>query len=153
MAQHLVAVSDSVVTGWTTEAGSSSNLFAGIDESVASDTDYAQTAAGPTGGTTARWKLTTGSDPGVDTGHVLRVRLDKDQAGGDTLVASIRLYQGGANVIGAGTLIATFDGSDNASLSNVPNGAATYELTLTSGEAGTITDYAQLYLEVTFTQV
>jgi len=54
---------------------------------------------------------------------------------------TVKLYQGGGNSIGGGTLIATF------TRNNVSTTVTEYTETLSSGEANSITDYTDLYLE------
>ena len=54
---------------------------------------------------------------------------------------SVKLYQGGGNALGGGTLIASFDRT------NVGTTLTSYTETLSGGQADAITDYADLYLE------
>lgn len=138
-AQLLAPSTDSVDGNWTNELGSTTNLYDSIDEVYASDSDYIQSELSPSASGT-RVKLASGSDPGSSTGHKINWRTGKSATGGDTIDMTVKLYQGGSNVLGAGTLVADFDRAAVDSLT-------TYTETLSGGEADTITDYADLYLE------
>jgi hypothetical protein len=92
-----------------------------------------------------RFKLATGTDPASSTGHVIRWRVGKSPSDGQAINATIRIYQGGGNSAGAGTLIKT-------ATRNGVTSFTTYEETLTGGEADTITNYADLYGEIVATQ-
>jgi hypothetical protein len=71
---------------------------------------------------------------------VIRWRTGKDSTGGATINMTVKLYQGGGNTVGGGTLIASFS-------RNAVDALTTYEETLSGGQADTITDYTDLYLE------
>lgn len=83
--------------------------------------------------------LTSGSDPGASTNHILRARWNKDSSGGHSINAVLELWEG---TPGTGTLIAT--------LSVTGIGATEQEdtYTLSSAEADSITDYSNLNLRV-----
>jgi hypothetical protein len=138
--QQLAPSADSVDGSWTDQAAGTA-LAAAIDEGSASDADYIQSPVDPTN-SGCRVKLASGTDPLSSTGHVIHWRIRKDTALGATLNMTIKLYQGGGNVQGAGTLIASFDRN------NVDgSGWTTYDETLSGAQADSITNYADLYLE------
>lgn len=116
-------VSDVTAGTWTASTGS--DLYAMLDETVASDADYIVT----TGASTCEVALGSLSDPGVSTGHKVRYRLSSNTGG-----ITVRLRQGT-------TTIATWTHNP------APNFPTTYEQTLTGGEADSITNYAALKLQ------
>ena len=136
--QLLLASADSVDGTWTDQAGGTA-LSAAIDETVPSDTDYIQSVDSPSNAG-CRVKLATGADPSMSTGHVLHWRVKKSAAG-QVMDMTIKLYQGGGNSLGAGTLIAT------RTRSGVTTSFQTFDETLTGTEADSITNYGDLYLE------
>jgi hypothetical protein len=115
--------------GWLPSTGS--DLFDMINESAYDDNDYIYSPDNPTN-QIAEVKFTSITDPGVNTGHILRFRL---AAVGQDTVFDVSLMCGG-------TQIATWQ-------KTVVAGATTsYEETLTVGEAGNITDYTDLRIRV-----
>lgn len=137
-AQHLAPSADSVDGTWTDNAAGTA-LAAAIDETSFSDADYIQSVDSPSAAG-CRVKLATGTDPSLSTGHVIHWRIRKSSAD-QTVNMTVKLYQGGGNSLGAGTLIATRDRN------NITTSFATFDETLTGTEADAITDYADLYLE------
>ncbi len=115
------------------------DLYSYIDEETFSDTDYIRSPDDPVE-ETCRFKIGTGGAPAVDTGHKIRWRIRKSGGGGNAILT---IYQGGGDNLGAGTLIAT------RTRENPPSSFTTYEETLTEEEAGDITDYSDLYIEIT----
>ena len=134
--QILLPSTDSVDGAWTDQAGGTS-LAAAIDEATFDDADYIRSELNPSA-SGCRVKLSAGGDPHVSTGHEINWRTGK--IGSATINMTVKLYQGGGNSQGAGTLIASFDRTNVASLT-------TYTETLSGGEADSITDYTDLYLE------
>ena len=113
-----------VSTGtWTASSGS--DLYAMLDETAASDADYITT----TGTSTCEVALGTLSDPASSSGHIVRYRIAADAGG-----IVVRLRQGT-------TTIATWTHSP------APTSLTTYEQTLTSGEADSISNYSALALQ------
>lgn len=153
MAQTARPDSDAVVTGWTDQGGGSTNLYTTLDETTPSDADYIKTADNPNPAQRIRLRLSDVTDPVTSSGHTINIRMQKSLSGGSTVTAEIRLYQGGSTVLGAGTLIATFDGTDDPTLDNVPNGWAPYSFTLSAAETDAITNYADLWIEIEADQV
>lgn len=153
MAQTARPDSDGTITGWTDQAGGTTNLYATLDETTPSDADYVKSADNPTAAQRLRLRLSDVTDPVTSSGHTFNVRMQKSLSGGSTITARLWIYQGGAGTLGAGTLIATFDGTYNSTFNNMPNGWATYPLTLSASETDAITDYADLWIEIEADQV
>ena len=131
MSQFLRPDSDIQINGW---AGSTSPLYQSIDESTISTADniYADSAAS----NPYECGLTDGTDPVINTGHVVRYHGVASGSGSPERV-SFWLYQGS-------TLIATI--SDNY---NIARGTwETVVYTLSEAEAATITDYTNLSLRM-----
>jgi hypothetical protein len=138
--QILRPSADSVDGNWTNQAGSNVNLYQSIDESIADDADYIQSELAPSGSAT-RIKLGTGSSPQSGT-RTFRWRAAKDPDPGATMTVTPKLFQGGGNTVGAGTLVQTFT-------AQVLTG--TFQ-TFTETITGTVTDWSQLYIELWATQ-
>lgn len=124
--QKLAPVSDVSAGSWTPSSGT--DLYAMLDETAASDTDY----IAATSATTCTLALASGSDPASSTGHILRYRLPPGSG-----TVSVALKQGTTTIASWGphTLIGTT--------------AQTFAQTLTGGEADSITDYSALRVEFT----
>jgi len=122
-AQFARPTSDASPGTWTASTGS--DLYAMIDETVASDTDYISTV----NASTCEVALGSLSDPASSSGHIVRYRLSAE-AGGVT----VRLRQGT-------TTIASWTHSP------APASLTTYAQTLSGGEADSITDYTALKLQ------
>lgn len=125
--QFLRPDQDITVTGWT---GTHSPLYAGIDEVTADDADYVQASQAAFQTKQATFGLTDGVDPGVNTGHIMRARMKREHADQDTIL--VVLYQGA-------TVKATF-----TELSLTVGVFETKTYTLSSAQAGSITDYTDL---------
>lgn len=123
--QKLAPVSDAAAGSWTPSSGT--DLYAMLDETVASDADYIETASE----STCMLALASGSDPASSTGHVLRYRL---LAGSGTI--AVTLKQGSTTIASWGPHTLTGSAQDFAQ-------------TLTGGEADSITDYTALRVEFT----
>lgn len=124
-AQFLSPVSDVSAGGWAPSSGS--DLYAMLDESVASDADYIVSATA----SACTLAFAAGSDPAVSTGHILRYRL---LAGSGSV--TVVLKQGAATIASFGPHTLTGAAQDFAQ-------------TLTGGEADSITDYSALRVEFT----
>lgn len=74
-------------------------------------------------------------DPGVHTGHVVRVRANCTLQVSSNWSIKIDLYQGGSQIATSGVVIMT-------------QGWATYTLSLSTAQAGNITDYSDLRVRV-----
>ena len=123
--QYLAPVSDVAAGSWLPSTGT--DLYAMLDESSYSDTDYIYA----TSATTATMAIASGGDPAVSTGHTLRYRL----------------------LSGSGKIAVTLKQSSTTIASWGPHtltGAAQdFAQTLTAGEADSITDYSALRVEFT----
>lgn len=131
--QILRPSTDSVDGNWTSDSGGTA-LAAAIDETSPSDADYIRSELVPSN-SGCRIKLGTASTP-QSGARTISWRIGKDTTGGDTINMKIQLRQGGGNTLGAGTLVDEFT-------RNAVDAATTYDETVT----GTITDYADLYVE------
>jgi hypothetical protein len=121
-------IADTSNGAWTASSGS--DRYAMIDESATNDADYITVSSA----STYKTRLTTVSDPGVNTDHSVVVRAKGD--GSSQL--TIALVQGDPTetAIASTTVTPTV-------------GYANYTLTVTSGQAANITDYSLLYLKLT----
>jgi hypothetical protein len=111
---------------WTNESGSNVNLYASIDETVASDADYIQSALSPTSADIVTLRLSPIVDPGVNTAHTLRWRYKKDTTGGDQIDLTVRLLLSDGTTEVKSTVVTNIDAVTNGSF------------TLTGGEADSI---------------
>jgi len=130
---------DTTRDNWEEDDGSTTDIFDQIDEASADDGDFIRTGLTPTNDVYVT-KLTSVEDPLSPTGHVVRYRYGKQTAGGDQIDIIVQLRQGYVNEGTPGTLIAAQTHSD------VPTGFTDGSITLSSGEADAITNYADLYL-------
>ena len=121
--QIAVPVADISAGGWTPSSGT--DLYAMLDETPASDADYA------TSDTTSAFEVEVGvfDDPGVDTDHFFRYRLSGKNGCGFI----VSLKQGA-------TTIASWTHTP----ASMPTGPATFEQALTAPQAASITYPATL---------
>jgi hypothetical protein len=117
-------VSDVTVGNWYPSTGS--NLYATIDEAVASDTDYDYT--NEAGGPDMEVALASMADPATDYDHLIKYRIRADSGG-----MLVTLKQGA-------TTIASW------AHTTVPAVFTTFTRTLSTAEAASITNYADLRL-------
>ena len=118
---------------WANQAGVNINLFASIDEAVPDDIDFIRSGLAPN---LDEFEISLGNltDPQNASGHILRLRCRKDQAGGNRIDLVISLYQGE-------TLIA------QRALSDIEASEVTYTFSLADAEAELITDYTDLRIK------
>lgn len=135
MVQFARPDADELLGTWTDDVGGTTDIFNSIDEVVRSDSDFIITANNPAG-QVYRAQLSDVTDPTVHTGHTCRYAYGKD-GGARTLEINVALLQGASTVIHTATHL------------NVSVGFAAGAFTLSSGEAGNITDYTDLRLRVT----
>jgi hypothetical protein len=148
--QLSVASATAAAGAWTDQSGGTS-LAAAIDETTADDADYIKSELAPVNSGTRLGPLklrdgTSLGDPISSTGHIIKWRIGKDSSSAPQIDMTVKLYQGGGTTLGAGTLIATYSRTNVDTLT-------TYQETLTSGEADSITDYSNLYLEFYANQI
>jgi hypothetical protein len=118
---------DSSNSGWTDQAGGTTNLALTVDEAVASDADYVRSSANPTADV-IRFRV---SDPA--SGITQPFKLSYRCSGDPSLKITARLKQGT-------TLIASWSHFTSS-------GFTTFVETLTSGEFASITDFNDLFVE------
>lgn len=123
--QLLSPVSDVSDGDWLPSTGT--DLYATVDESAYSDTDYIYA----TSATTCTLELATGTDPAVSTGHTLRYRLLSGSGS-----VTVALKQSTTTIASWGPHTLTGAAQDFAQ-------------TLSTGEADSITDYSALRVEFT----
>jgi hypothetical protein len=134
MAQFARPSADTVRTAWTDEAGGTTDIYTGIDEVSAEDTEYIKTPT-PPGANEFETLLTTVTDPLVSTGHIMRWRRRKQPASGsDDVTLTVRLMMGGTQIT-------------SQSDPTIPGSFTDTSYTLSGGEADAITDYSTLRLE------
>ncbi|MBA7590686.1 hypothetical protein ES708_32814 [subsurface metagenome] len=132
MAQFARPNQDIATGSWTKSGGT--YWWENIDEVTQNgDADY---CACPNGGGILEVKLSSVSDPGVGTGHVLRLYAKSPGGGGAPEKLDINLYQGG-------TLIANAFGN----LAINRTAYTLYEYTLTEAQANAITNYSDLRIK------
>lgn len=126
---------DATLDNWLTGADSGVDLWATLDESSPSDADFIKSPAGPNTSNIYETLLEGGTDPGVDTGHILHYRIAKNVAGGTGNV-DVGLFQGG-------TPIETF------SHTNITNTFTTFNQAMTPANIANITNYDDLRIRFT----
>lgn len=129
------------------EAAGSVDIFQSIDEVAADDADFIQTPVGPTGGPVYVTKYSILEDPQSNVGHTFRNRYAKDASGGAQIDAVFELRQGYVSEGTPGTLIVS------RSFADISDVFAQDNYVLSGAEADAITDYADLFLRIQFTQV
>lgn len=126
---------DVTTDNWTTDLGSVVDLWAAIDESSPSDTDYLRSPAGPLAANVYETRLEGGIDPGTDNDHILHYRINKNVAGGTGNI-DVGLYQGA-------TPIETFNHV------NISSTFTTFNQAMTPANVANITDYNDLRIRFT----
>ena len=130
--QFLRPDADLATDGFAASGGGS--LYLAIDETVASDADYIWREI-DSATYVAKLSLTAGTDPGFDTGHVLRLRAKFSGVTMGTRSVALRKSDG--------TLIAALI------LTALTSSFADFSLALTTGQAALITDYTTLEIWIT----
>lgn len=121
--------------GWTTTP-----LWSKVNGVVGSDDgDLISSDGTATSSETFTLDGSTTKDPGVSTGHILRLRSAKQGGGAANYDIIVELRQGYVDEMSQGTLIA---GVTNLNESSTTPSTDTW--TLTSAEADSITDYSDL---------
>ena len=131
--QYLRPSADTSLGSWTDEADGATNIYAHIDETSPSDADYVQSPNNPSANI-YKFKISTGSDPTVHTNHIISYRYRKPDSTG-TVNLKVRLVEGATT-------------RKEWTHNDIGTTWTTQEQTLTEGEAATITDYSNLYLEL-----
>lgn len=133
MAQFARPDSDIATGSWTTTP-----LWSKIDEGATGD-GTTISSDNNTAPDNTDFTLSNISDPGVDTNHIIRAKWNKDSSSGHSINAVAELWQG---TPGTGTLIATL------SVTGIGATPTTSTYTLSSAEAGNITDYSSITLRL-----
>jgi hypothetical protein len=123
---------------WVTNSGGTANLWATIDEAVADDADWVQSALGDN--TVYEVKLSSVAPAIIARQHLISLRGRKDQAAGNQKGVTVGLYQGT-------TLIASQDFPTLTATVNQEN------ISLPKSIADNITDYADLRIRFTPTGI
>jgi hypothetical protein len=131
--QYLRPSADTSLGSWTDEADGVTNIYTHIDETSPSDADYVQSPNNPSANI-YKFKISTGSDPTVHTNHIISYRYRKPDSTG-TVNLKVRLVEGTTT-------------RKEWTHNDIGTTWTTQEQTLTEGEAATITDYSNLYLEL-----
>jgi len=140
MAQFARPSADTVRTAWTDEAGGTVDIYTGIDEVTAEDTEYIKTPT-PPGSNEFETLLTSVTDPVSSTGHIMRWRRRKQPASGSADInLTVRLLMGATQITSQ---------ADNT----LPGTFTDTSYTLSAGEADAITNYADIRLEFVAAQV
>jgi hypothetical protein len=147
MAQFGRPEADITNQSYTEDDGSTTtDMWDQIDEAVADDADYIQSALAPTSDVYVT-RFSDLEDPVSSSGHVVRYRIAKSAAGGAQIDATVQLRQGYVSEASLGTLIKEWTHT------NVSETITTHAQTLAGAEADAITDYTSLFLRVVFNQV
>jgi hypothetical protein len=137
MAQFLRPDNDDSIGAWTDEASGTTDIYLGIDEESAEDTELVRAEADPSTSIYITG-LSSVTDPESSSDHVVRYRYQKGESGG-----------GQPGVI---DLIVTLREGTTARASQTHSGVAVGFLdgtfTLSGPEADAITDYSDLNLHL-----
>lgn len=141
MAVQLIRpISDVVSVGWAATPSSPATGWDKVDEAVADDSDYFSSGLAPDGSEPWEVALSSASDPLNNVNHIFRYRIRKNAAAGAQLNVDVELLDGAV-------VIETWNHVD------VGNAWTTHEQTLGATKADNITNYGNLRLRFTPTQV
>lgn len=147
MPQFARPTSTTTLGNYQDQGGGTTNIHLTIDEAAADDADYIRSPTSPTSEVYV-CALSSITDPASSTGHIVRVRANKDVAsGGEQIDMTVELRQGYVSEASQGTLIATL------TQTNLTSTFTTYSLTLSAAQADAITNYASLFLRIVMTKV
>jgi len=132
--QHAQPVSDQSIGNWTTQAGGTANLWSTVDEVSFDDSDYVQSGQAPASSDHLTLNLGSVSTPQSGS-RVLHYRYSKD-AGTERTDLQVELLQGV-------TVVQSWTHTD------IPTTWTQADQSVT----GTITDYTDLHIRLTATQV
>jgi hypothetical protein len=124
------------------------NLFENLNDATANDASFVQSEFAPASSPYVT-KLSNMTDPGVNTGHVVRYRYYKDPSAGAQVNLVVELRKNYVSEASQGTLIAS------ATHNDIPGGVTAGSISLSTMEADAITgaEYEDLYLRFVATQV
>ena len=123
---------DSADGGWSNQAGSQTNLYASIDETIADDADYISSSPGNNNDIV---KLSLSDVSSVSNPTTVRYRYKKN-AGGDPAPVNMQ-----ASLLQGSTVIASWQHDDIATSYTLA------EQSLTSGQFSAISDLTNLFLQ------
>lgn len=126
---------------WTTHTGGTTNLYTAIDEVTPDHTDFIQSPLSPSSAVYVV-KLSSVVNPNTTSGHILRFSYSASENNQQTIQLTVQLRQGYVNESNQGTLIAQRVVTSNST------SFVTDVYTLSSSEAGAITNYGDLYLRM-----
>lgn len=137
MAQFARPDNDDSIGSWTDEASGTTDIYLGIDEATAEDTELVRSEADPS---TSLYEtgLSTITDPVSSANHIVRYRYQKGESGGGQpgdIDLIVTLRQG------------TTDIASNTH-SDIATGFVDGTFTLSGAEADAITDYTDLNIEM-----
>ena len=135
MAQFLRPASDISLGTWEGSAGSPTELWPMLDETSPADADYIYTE---TADDVCEVMLSSGTDPGVDTGHIVRYRIQGDGA----TPITVQLFD---NSVSPQIEVASWV-EQSPVVGTTPQ---TYEYELSESQASGILDYTALSLRFT----
>src|SRR3990167_2042262 len=113
MPQYARPDADVTDGNWTKSTGGNVDLFSMVDESIADDGDYIESALAPSNDVCVL-RLSDVEDPLSSNGHVVRFRRGKNSAGGAQIDLTVQLRQGYVDEETPGTLIAAVTRADIA---------------------------------------
>lgn len=135
MAQFAAPIADITNQGYVTGLGSSTNLWAELDESVASTAQIIQSPLPPVNSVYVA-RLGPLVDPGVNTGHTLRWQYQKDTTSAAVINLTVQLRESYVSEAALGTLIG------ESILTDITNGYVTGTLSINGALIG---NYSELY--------
>ena len=143
MSQFARPVLDITRTNWLTYLGGTTDLYDQINKEIRNDSEYVETILDPN---TAIYvvKISSVVDPESSAGHIFRYAFRKDQADADQIDFVIQLRQGYVSEGAPGTLIKATTHTDVAG-----DGWIAGSVTLSGGEADSITNYTDLFFRMT----
>jgi len=121
---------DASNSGWTDQAGGSSNLYQAVDETTENDTDFIRSSSNPTADI-IRFRV---SDPGSSVTEPFNISYRYGLTATGSLKITARLKQGS-------TVIKAWEHTDATTTFQ------TVTQTLTTGEFASITDFNDLFIE------
>jgi hypothetical protein len=123
---------------WTTQSGATTNLWATIDEAIADDADFVQSALGDN--TAYEVRLSSVAPAIIARQHSVTLRGRKDQAAGNQKGVTVGLYQGTTQI--ASQDFPALAATVNQEVINIPKSIAS-----------SITNYADLRIRFTPTGI
>ena len=134
---------DTIIGGYTDQAGGVTNIYQRIDEVVADDADYIRSRTAPVNDPYVT-KLSVLLNPQIRTNHIVRYRYGGVVAEGKQLNLTVELREAYVDENNRGALRATWLHA------NIAEAFTTATSTLTTEEAMDIVDYEDLYLRIVF---